>query len=325
MFDADSTARMAAGLETLRTAAGWMPLADAAWIGVTGEDRVRWLNGMVTNSVQALQPGEGAYAFLLNAQGRIQGDCTVWAEPDRLLLETDRAQVEGILALLDRFIIMDDVELAPAVRCGIALAGPAAAAVLEGQNLPVPAEDLRGLSTDGAIVLRQYSPVVPRYEVWFGSGVAADAFTALLASEAETPAASFELLRVLEERPVFAADGSGDLRERDLPQETAQMRALHFNKGCYLGQEIVERIRSRGQVHRTFAAFTWTGTRPAAGTELLADGKPAGVLTTVAGAAVDGEWRALGFVRREALERGLPLQYAGGTAEARGRSAASKK
>ncbi len=168
-------------------------------------------------------------------------------------------------------------------------------------------------------VLRGYSPVVPRYEVWCAAGETADSLEALLASEAETPAASFELLRVLEERPVFGAD----LKDRDLPQETAQMRALHFNKGCYLGQEIVERIRSRGQVHRTFAAFRLHGSVPTAGAEMTADGKPVGTLTTVASLPVDGDQLALGFVRREALERGQTLRYDGGTAEARGRSIAS--
>ena len=113
------------------------------------------------------------------------------------------------------------------------------------------------------------------------------------------------------------------LRDRDLPQETAQTRALHFAKGCYLGQEIVERIRSRGQVHRTFTAFTLHGNAPPAGTELLADGKPAGLLTTVAAADIDGERLALGFVRREAVERGSRLDYPGGIAEPRNRPPAS--
>ncbi len=335
MLDVDAPARLGDGLHVLGTSVGWMPLHDSAWIAVTGEDRVRWLNGMVTNSVQALQPGEGAYSFLLNAQGRIQGDCTVWAEQERLLLQTDKAQAETLITLLDKFIIMDDVELTPLVRSGYALAGPAAAAVLEGLGLPVPSQDLRTAeghlaapadaqehlsAADTAVtVLRAYSPVVPRYEVWCADARTGNDFEALLSSEAETSAASFELLRVLEERPVFGAD----LKDRDLPQETAQMRALHFNKGCYLGQEIVERIRSRGQVHRTFAAFRLLGTKPSNGTELKVDGKPVGALTTVASEVIDGDQLALGFVRREVLERGQPLLYDGGTAEARGRSVAS--
>ncbi|HEY9137112.1 MAG TPA: folate-binding protein, partial [Terriglobus sp.] len=86
-------------LKALRTGAGVAPFA-AGWIAVTGSDRVRWLNGMVTNSVQALTPGEGAYSFLLTAQGRIQADVTVWAKADLLLLETAPEQVETVMGLL---------------------------------------------------------------------------------------------------------------------------------------------------------------------------------------------------------------------------------
>ncbi len=316
-----------AGLHALRTASAWMPTSAICWIAVTGPDRVRWLNGMVTNSVQALTAGSGAYTFLLSAQGRIQGDAVVWAEPDRLLLETDCAQVQPLLDLLDRFIIMDDIELVAVQRFGVVVAGPAAAVVVESLGLAVPAAEM--LATSGAwqghsaAVLRAYGPAVPRYELWFDTETAVDALTAVLAAEAEVPAESFELLRLLEQRPVFAADGTGDLGDRDLPQETAQTRALHFSKGCYLGQEIVERIRSRGQVHRTFSAFTLQGEIPPAGTELLADGKPAGLFTSIASQDIDGERLALGFARREALERGSPLTYAGGIAEARRRPGAS--
>ncbi len=324
----DGTNEAAAGLHALRTAAAWMPLRDTGWIAVTGDDRVRWLNGMVTNSVQALTTGQGAYTFLLSAQGRIQGDAVVWAEADRLLLQTDRSQVQPLLDLLDRFIIMDDVELAAIERHGIALAGPAAAAVLDGFDLAAPQLELHARTLrwqdQAATVLHAYSPVVPRYEVWFDQQLGADQMTAVLASEAEAPTTSFDLLRILEQRPRFAAaDGAGDLRDRDLPQETAQVRALHFAKGCYLGQEIVERIRSRGQVHRTFTGFVLHGEPPAPGTELLADGKTVGLLTTIASQDIDGERLALGFVRREAMERGTPLHYDGGVAEPRGPSRAS--
>ena len=317
MVESSTLDEVGAGLQRLRTGAGWMPLLETGWIAVTGEDRVRWLNGMVTNSVQALEAGQGAYTFLLSAQGRIQGDAVVWAEADRLLLETDRTQVEPMLELLERFIIMDDVELAAVERFGFAVAGPAAAAVLDGLGLPVPAEELRATGKAAVTVLRAFGPVVPRFELWLDDAADADSRTVSFAAEAETPPESFELLRILEERPRFAADGSSDLRDRDLPQETAQMRALHFAKGCYLGQEIVERIRSRGQVHRTFAAFALQGAVPAAGMELTTDGKAVGMLTTVAAEDIDGKRMALGFIRRDALERGVELAYAGGIAEAR--------
>ena len=104
----------------------------------------------------------------------------------------------------------------------------------------------------------------------------------------------------------------------DLPQETAQTRALHFSKGCYLGQEIVERIRSRGNVHRTFHGFQLTGTLPAPGAALTAesDAKPVGELTSVATIPLSAGpiQLALGYIRRETLDRNLPLSYSGGTA-----------
>ena len=309
------------GLHTLLTAAGWAPLQDVGWIAVTGSDRVRWLNGMVTNSVQALRPGEGAYTFLLNAQGRIQGDATVWCEEGRLLLEMDRAQVEGMMELLDRFIIMDDVELedlSDSVQ-GVLIAGPRAAEVLTELGIAVrPSRLLKRSSIpwNGASVevISAYGPQTPRFELWLTTTDASKAdLNALTSRLSEVNRESVELLRILEGVPRYGID----IREKDLPQETAQTRALHFSKGCYLGQEIVERIRSRGQVHRTFAQFALSGTVPAPGTELLADGKAVGVLTTVAAEAIDGEHLALGYVRREAMDRKLPLSYEGGTANVR--------
>ncbi|MBE7181263.1 MAG: folate-binding protein [Terriglobus roseus] len=314
---------VAEGLEALRAGAGFAPLEDVGWIAVMGSDRVRWLNGMVTNSVQALKVGQGAYTFLLNAQGRIQGDATMWcSSEDLLLLETDLQQLEPMMELLDRFIIMDDVELKAFAEewKGVRVAGPNAPAALERLGLPTLTEDLakesgvpwRGRSLT---LIRGYGPVVPRFEVWSRNADAVAEIVAALqgAGVTQVEAESFELLRVVESVPRFGVD----IRDRDLPQETAQTRALHFSKGCYLGQEIVERIRSRGQVHRTFAQFALTGDPVAPGAELLAEDKPVGVLTTVANEPVNGARLALGYVRREALERRLPLSYPGGTAAVR--------
>src|ERR1700679_1263873 len=101
-------------LTALLQAAGISRLDQTGWIRVTGEDRVRWLNGMVTNSIQDLKDGQGNYNFLLSVQGRIKGDATIFAEPAAPLIETAPSQIPGLMVLLDRFIIMDDVELADA-------------------------------------------------------------------------------------------------------------------------------------------------------------------------------------------------------------------
>jgi folate-binding protein YgfZ len=121
---------------------------------------------------------------------------------------------------------------------------------------------------------------------------------------------------MLEGTPLYGTD----IRDRELPQETGQTRALHFAKGCYLGQEIVERIRSRGNVHRTFSGFRLDGELPVAGAALEADSKQVGELTSVAAIPLPEELGGtvqlgLGYIRREALDRGLPITYTGGTAQ----------
>jgi folate-binding protein YgfZ len=310
-------------LGALLHGAGFASLDDVAWIRVTGDDRGRWLNGMVSNSIQDLGSGEGCYNFVLSAQGRIQGDLTAYVVEDSILLQTGSEQVEKLKALLDRFIIMDDVELArvDAFRAGIEVAGPKAAACLIAAGAPEPPLDPMRLATfewkgEALTSIHGYSPLVTRYEIW-GSTIAIADFAQALAGAGAipTPRDAWEHLRMLEGTPRYGVD----IRDRELPQETNQTRALHFAKGCYLGQEIVERIRSRGAVHRIFSGFELTGTLPAPGSALEAEGKAVGEVTSVA--TVPGEgfetiMLALGYVRREALEHGLAITYPGGTARA---------
>src|SRR5260370_998631 len=99
---------------------------DRAHIALTGSDRVRWLNGMVTNNIRDLAVGQGIYAFLLNPQGRILGDMYVYNRGEALVVETDRSQVEKIMATFDHFIIMDDVEVTniSAKETALGLTGP---------------------------------------------------------------------------------------------------------------------------------------------------------------------------------------------------------
>jgi folate-binding protein YgfZ len=320
---AASTSSSASQLAALLQGAGVSPLDQMGWIRVTGEDRVRWLNGMVTNSIQELKDGEGNYNFLLSVQGRIQGDATIFAEPDALLLETAISQVPGLMTLLDRFIIMDDVELADATgsQSGMLIAGPKAASLLDRIGLNV--EDLGTLqrrtmpwNAVQITVLHTESQLIPRFELWADANTTSKLLEALRNAGAvlcETQ--SLEWLRILEGTPLYGTD----IRERELPQETGQTRALHFSKGCYLGQEIVERIRSRGNVHRTFSAFRLDGELPAVGAPLEADGKQVGELTSVAAIPLPTDngtivQFGLGYIRREALDRGIPLHHPGGVA-----------
>jgi aminomethyltransferase len=323
----------AAQLSALLTGVAIAPLDSVGWIRVTGSDRVRWLNGMVTNDTQSLQPGEGCYNFVLNAQGRIQGDLTAWMQEDSILLETGREQVPALLAHLDHFIIMDDVELADvtADSAGLAIVGPKATDALHGagfitNTMPLfSAGIVTWMNYQPVTVLRAYCPLVPRFEVWADPATIAALTPRLLVDDAASVGpAAFEALRILSGMPRYGVDIRNTDAAHDLPQETGQTRALHFAKGCYLGQEIVERIRSRGSVHRTFHGFELTGALPAPGTPLTAESspRPVGELTSVAAIPLSESAAAparviqlaLGYVRREALDRALTLEYPGGIA-----------
>jgi folate-binding protein YgfZ len=298
---------------------------DLGWlrrVAVRGEDRFRWLSGMVTNAVETLVDGTGAYNLVLNAQGRIQGDVNVWRDGDDVEIEITAEQAEALLAHLDHFIIMDDVELIPlAKRSALGISGPDAGRLLGELGLPVLAEDLSsgtGMIDGLAVRLeRGYGPLVPHYLLWTDTGNIPTLWEKMVAAGAKpVGAAALETLRIVEGIPAYGID----IQSRDLAQETAQTRALNFTKGCYLGQEIVERIRSRGQVHRHLLSLELTpendGDLPAAGTELKAAEKAAGTLTSVAAMQLNGVRRifAIGMIRAEAEAAKLPLSYSGGQA-----------
>jgi folate-binding protein YgfZ len=281
-----------------------------ARISLTGGDRVRWLNGMVTNNIRDLTPGHGVYAFLLNPQGHILGDMLVYNLGERMVVETDRSQVERIVATFDHYIIMDDVEVTDisAQQTALGLAGPRSRAVLNIAGIEVP--NLQALQTItprcdcdcGCVectLIRGEDEQHESYEIWLAPQDVYKTWQALLAAGA-TPTGSeaLEMQRIVTGVPLYGVD----IRERDLPQETEQTRALNFNKGCYVGQEIVERIRSRGNVHRKFTEFLLEGAAAiAAAAKITSDEKEVGEVTSIATVPTPSGDRtvALGYIRRE--------------------------
>ncbi len=294
---------------------------DMGWlrrVAVRGEDRFRWLSGMVTNAVQTLAPIGGAWNLVLTAQGRIQGDLTVWRDGDTLELEIDTAQYDRLLAHLERFIIMDDVELVPlSGEAALGLTGPTADEVLARVGLPILAEPMTSTRVEwnglDLRIARDYGLLGFHYTLWVAEPQLGKLWKFLRAAGA-TPAgcAALEAFRIAEAIPAYGVD----MVERDLPQETSQMRALHFSKGCYLGQEIVERIRSRGNVHRHLRPLELFGPVPTPGTELfLEGGAPAGQITSAAQLCLPSANRtfALAMVRAEAELRNQPFNYSQGS------------
>jgi aminomethyltransferase len=282
---------------------------------------VRWLNGMISNNIRDLAPGQGVYAFLLNPQGHILGDLYAYNQGESLLLDTDWRQIEKLSSLLKRYIIMDKVELSDASEGlrAVGVSGPTSRKVLTAAGIDIP--ELQPLEVAQCTwqesqisVVRSDLAAVESYEIWMNSAELSTAWKRLLdAGGTATGSEAYELFRVAAGVPVYGQD----IRERDLPQETDQNRALHFTKGCYIGQEIVERIRSRGAVHRKFSGFRVEREMPAPGAKVRMDGKEVGEITSAA--SLPGEngklIAALGYIRREAVVPGKQVEIGGSQAE----------
>ncbi len=290
---------------------------DMSWqakLVLSGEDRVRWLNGMVTNNVRDLAVGHGVYCFVLTAQGRIVADLVAYNRGDCLLVTSDRSQAAAITEMFDRYIIMDDVEVADISDklAAVGLAGPQASGTLLSAGIDAAQLD-PGQVTDivwqgiGITVARSTHPNLDGYEIWFAAEQAATVWDGLTRHGA-TPVGSeaLEWYRIARGVPRYGVD----LSQRDLPQETEQKHALNFTKGCYIGQEIVERIRARAILHRTFTGFLVEGDSPQSGTKIKAGDKNIGEITSAARIPFPGGERtvALGYLRREFEAPGTSVQ-----------------
>jgi len=274
---------MTPAYQALRHAAAWLDLSGRGEIFAAGEDRARLLHAISTNHIERLQPGEGCYAFFLNAQGKIQADACILCFPDRLLIDTEPETRESLRRHIDKYIIADDVALEDATGrlAVIAVEGPQAAAVVAGIGAPVPEADYAHAPWNDATVARLSSTGAPGFRIFLPIERRAE----LLAILAEIPQATAEdqrVVRVEQGRPRYGED----ITDLTLPQETGQMHAVSFQKGCYLGQEIVERIRTRGQVHRRLEKLAYEPGH-----------QPEAQITSEVWSPEEGKMVALGYVR----------------------------
>jgi aminomethyltransferase len=279
------------GYEALRTGAGLIELAGRGVIRVSGEDRVRLLHAMSTNHVQGLAVGESCYAFFLNPQGRILADANILCQEDYLLLDTEADAAQKLFQHLDKFIIADDVTLEDlaGTMTVLALEGPEAEAVLKASGVNTL---MARISITGAEGFRLYtdSPEVRAKLLENGAILVSD-------EEART-------VRIENAVPRYGEDFGED----QIAQETRLMHALHFSKGCYLGQEIVERVRSRGHVNKVLAHLEMDPKEPPpAGTKIMAGDKEIGSITSSVYSPNAGRALAFGYLRTENSAPGTAL------------------
>jgi folate-binding protein YgfZ len=296
-----------------------------AYLSFTGPDRVRYLNAILTNNIKDLAAGHGIVSLLLNPQGHILAEIETYAIADRLLCVSCAMIRERLIEVLEKFIIMDDVtQVDETPRYGtLALEGPKAAALVK----EVSGADLtkyEELSSRGGKVgsipcfITKRSPGgVPGAEFLAESQKLPELWQVLLDAVrwhegAPMGYAALSATRLAQGVPWFGYD----FGEKQIPHEAGlQDSHISYTKGCYTGQEIVERVRSRGQVNRQRVQLVFSGdVVPAADTLITQDGKEVGHVTRAARIWDPTRVIGMGYVRKEASASGTVLQCASGTA-----------
>jgi glycine cleavage system T protein len=301
----------AAEYEAIRSAVGVIDLSHRGLLQLTGADRVSFLQGMVSNDVTALKPGEGQYATVLNQQGKVLGDARVLCSENSLYLDLWEVMKDKIAEHLNRYLVADEVEIADRTdEYGIiSLQGPQSEACLRrlvGQaDLPGPLMAHRMVNIDGAqvcvvrasstgetgfdlIISRPHFKNVAQQLTEVGKQFSA----AWVGEEAQN------ILRVEAGIPRYGVDFTED----NLLLEVGLDHAVSFTKGCYLGQEVVERIRSRGHVNKKLVGLSLEGQESAnPGDVILSADKPVGTITSSVHSPALGRPIALSYVHRDYL------------------------
>jgi folate-binding protein YgfZ len=329
-FDGCELPESFAGFESeYRAARESVALFDTSWNAiwfVGGRDRVQYLHNITSNDIKSLASGRGTLALLLNPQGHILAELELYALAEKLLVRSHSSQSERTLATLKKYIIGSKVEIEDATgqMGSFAIEGPQAteavwqtcALDLEG----MPHMGIQEANIDGNmcwILRRSHFGALGADFVAGREHLAALWRKALGAvrNSGGVPIgmAALNALRIEAGVPWFPAD----FNEAMIPHEAAlENTHVSFNKGCYTGQEIVERVRSRGHVNRKRVSLNFsTSDPPAAGTKLRAGGAEIGFVTSSAFSPSAGAAIGMGYVRREQSAPGSVVAFDGGTAE----------
>lgn len=286
----------------LTEGAGWLDQSDRSRLCLLGADRARFLHGQVTNDINGLGEFTGCYAALVNAKGKMESDLFAYRLADEILLDFEPGLTAAVQARLERYVIAEDVEIADvAPHFGLlTVQGPQAEAVLKKLDLPAPTEPLTVAQTEDEI----YIVHQPRLGTdGFDLFIPIDAMNAwrerfdTIAPRCQMPA--FEKARVLATIPQFGVDLTTD---NFPPEGGLETRAISYAKGCYIGQEIIARIRTYGKVNKVLRGLSLEGAA-AIGDPVLHEGTPVGTLSSVC----HEPSAALAIIKRTASEPGTVL------------------
>jgi folate-binding protein YgfZ len=303
-------------------------LFDTNWHAVfmlTGRDRVKYLHAISSNNIQALAAGQGALALLLNPQGRIQAELEVYVLPEKLLVLSHASLRVQTLALLRKYVIGSQVKIEDVTEQfgSFAVEGPRGKVIIE-QACGVKLEELAEMSILDVAV--EGIPCQLARRSHFGEVGAefiagrdclgslwAILLTGVRAHGGEPIGMSaLDTLRLEAGLPWFPADFNDGMIPHEAVLENTH---ISFQKGCYTGQEIVERVRTRGHVNRKRVGLRFsTVAPPAAGTKLRAGDAEIGFVTSAAFSPDAKPAIGMGYVRREHFAPGSVVEFDGGTA-----------
>ena len=311
---------VAVGATRTRACGGLFRLDHAGLITVRGEDRTIWLNGMISNDVAALSPGRdrsGCHAALLTNRGAIIADLHVVDLGEMLWVLVERAAAGAAIGALDKFIVADDVTLADESGDHVqwAVEGPEGSRLFDALGIDAQLAPGAGTQVEIAghpvmLVARGVSGEWAR-QLIAASGVADAVAAALESAGADVGiglerAATLETLRVEAGTPRQGAELDDDV----LPDEARLDAAISTTKGCYVGQEIVARLRSRGSVNHLLVGLRFESGLPEPGEAIQVGDKRTGEVTSVAASPACGDI-GLGYVRRAHSEAGTVVEVAG--------------
>ena len=287
----------------LTKTASVLDLSSRSRLCLLGADRTKFLHGQVTNDITGLAENTGCYAALVNAKGKMECDLFVYRLTDEILLDFEPGLAGAVQARLEKFIITEEVEVADAApHFGLlSVQGPAAVAIMTALNLPAPEAELALEKTANEIYIINQPRLGSKGIDLF---VPVDLFEQVKAQLLEHAPlcgeAAFEKARVLATIPRFGKDFSPN---NLAPEGGIEARAISYAKGCYIGQEVIARIRTYGKVQRVLRGLKLEGAA-AMGDEVFHGEKKVGALSSV----ITEPDAALALVRREAYEPGTALR-----------------
>ena len=276
---------------------------------VTGRDRAAFLQGMLSNDVRALQPGQGCPAAFLDAHGKVVSLLAVYALEDRILLELPAGSTQNFLQAIDKFLISEKAyfEAADEAYAILAIQGPDAEKILSGLSGaafdPAPYAHAEVAIAGAAVrVLRRSDAVTPGFHCWTAPPNAETLGKALSGAGAvPVSGEALEVLRIEAGIPSFGRD----VDETVILPETRLEALVSYTKGCYIGQETVARVKYRGHINRGLSGLVLEGDRvPGPGDVITVEDKEIGRVTSGVRSIALSRPIALGYVRREHFEPG---------------------